>query len=210
MRPVLINAASARETLLPPLNRDGCKLTTESQRSACVWDGRCSHHRSHFGSRSERGDAFAQPLFFRAFATWNGCAKSKRLVAGVGGATITVAILAQGLSEVMRSRNLSFLERAAPGQKTFFNKTEIEKANSTLRASRAVPHPSTDRAFRRLTSEFGWDRVYSTKYGRWRNHFFRTAHKSENHIGYLKFYLNLVLGHTTAPRDLKKCWPEGR
>ena len=44
------------------------------------------------------------------------------------------------------------------------------KANSTLRASRAVPHPSTDRAFRRLTSEFGWDRVYSTKYGRWRKH----------------------------------------
>ena len=45
-----------------------------------------------------------------------------------------------------------------------------KKANSTLRASRAVPHPSTDRAFRRLTSEFGWDRVYSTKYGRWRKH----------------------------------------
>ena len=44
----------------------------------------------------------------------------------------------------------------------------MKKANSTLRASRAVPHPSTDRAFRRLTSEFGWDRVYSTKYGRWR------------------------------------------
>jgi hypothetical protein len=43
-----------------------------------------------------------------------------------------------------------------------------QKANSTLRASRAVPHPSTDRAFRRLTSEFGWDRVCSTKYGRWR------------------------------------------
>ena len=46
---------------------------------------------------------------------------------------------------------------------------EKQKANSTLRASRAVPHPSTDRAFRRLTSEFGWDRVYSTKYGRWRH-----------------------------------------
>ena len=46
---------------------------------------------------------------------------------------------------------------------------KTKKANSTLRASRAVPHPSTDRAFRRLTSEFGWDRVHSTKYGRWRN-----------------------------------------
>ena len=42
-----------------------------------------------------------------------------------------------------------------------------KKANSTLGPSRAVPHPSTDRAFRRLTSEFGWDRVYLTKYGRW-------------------------------------------
>ena len=43
-----------------------------------------------------------------------------------------------------------------------------KNANSTLRASRAVPHPSTDRAFQRLTSEFRWDRVHSMKYGRWR------------------------------------------
>ena len=42
------------------------------------------------------------------------------------------------------------------------------KANSTLRTSQAVPHPSTDRALHRLTSEFGWDRVYSMQYGRWR------------------------------------------
>ena len=42
------------------------------------------------------------------------------------------------------------------------------KANGTRRASQAVPHPSTDRALRRLTSEFGWDRVHSTQYGRWR------------------------------------------
>ena len=48
------------------------------------------------------------------------------------------------------------------------NWNKNKNANSTLRASRAVPHPSTDRAFRRLTSEFGWDRVCSTKYGRWR------------------------------------------
>ncbi len=45
---------------------------------------------------------------------------------------------------------------------------EWQKANNTPRASRAVPHLSTNRAFRRLTSEFGWDRVHSTKYGRWR------------------------------------------
>ena len=43
-----------------------------------------------------------------------------------------------------------------------------EKASSTLRSSRAVPHPSTNRALRRLTSEFGRDPVHSTRYGRWR------------------------------------------
>ena len=43
-----------------------------------------------------------------------------------------------------------------------------EKANSTLRASRAVPHPSTDRALRRLTSEVRRDPVHSTRYGRQR------------------------------------------
>ena len=42
------------------------------------------------------------------------------------------------------------------------------KASSTRRASQAVPHPSTDRALRSLTSEFEWDRVCSTQYGRWR------------------------------------------
>ena len=44
-----------------------------------------------------------------------------------------------------------------------------EKADSTLRSSRAVPHPSTNRALRRLTSEVGRDPVHSTRYGRQRN-----------------------------------------
>ena len=43
-----------------------------------------------------------------------------------------------------------------------------QKASSTLRSSRAVPHPSTNRALRRLTSEFGRDPVHSTRYGRQR------------------------------------------
>ena len=43
------------------------------------------------------------------------------------------------------------------------------KAGSTLRSSRAVPHPSTNRALRRLTVEFGRDPVHSTRYGRWRH-----------------------------------------
>ena len=42
-----------------------------------------------------------------------------------------------------------------------------KKTSSILRASQAVPHPSTDRALQSLTSEFGWDRVYSMQYGRW-------------------------------------------
>ena len=45
---------------------------------------------------------------------------------------------------------------------------ENEKADSTLRSSRAVPHPSTNRALRRLTSEVGRDPVHSTRYGRQR------------------------------------------
>ena len=153
MRPVLINAASSRETLLPSLNRDGCKLATEGQRSACVWDGRCSHHRSHFGSRSERGDAFAQPLFFEA--------------------------------------------HGATTENIFQQNPKTEKANSTLRASRAVPHPSTDRAFRRLTSEFGWDRVYSTKYGRWRKHQPEIEHASKR-----DFKSNAKTGKTGLLEDM--------
>ena len=43
-----------------------------------------------------------------------------------------------------------------------------KKADSTLRTSRAVPHPSTDRALCRLTSEVRRDPVHSTRYGRQR------------------------------------------
>ena len=41
-----------------------------------------------------------------------------------------------------------------------------QKASSTRMASQAVPHPSTDRALQRLTSEFERDLVYSLWYGR--------------------------------------------
>ena len=40
------------------------------------------------------------------------------------------------------------------------------KADSTLESSQAVPHPSTNRALCRLTSEVGRDPVHSTRYGR--------------------------------------------
>ena len=49
---------------------------------------------------------------------------------------------------------------------TLANLPKTKKASSTLRASQAVPHPSTDRALQRLTSEFGRDPVYSLRYGR--------------------------------------------
>ena len=51
-------------------------------------------------------------------------------------------------------------------EKHINKKKTCKKASSTLRTSRAVTHPSTIRAFRRLTSEFGWDPVFSTQYGR--------------------------------------------
>ena len=55
--------------------------------------------------------------------------------------------------------------------KMFFPTSTIPpkgKADSTRRCSQAVPHPSTNRALRRLTSEVGRDPVYSTRYGRQR------------------------------------------
>ena len=51
---------------------------------------------------------------------------------------------------------------------SLLRKLSWQKAGSTLRSSRAVPHPSTNRALRRLTSEVGRDPVHSTRYGRQR------------------------------------------
>ena len=46
-----------------------------------------------------------------------------------------------------------------------------KKADSTLRSSQAVPHPNTNRALCRLTSEVGRDPVHSTRYGHQRKSF---------------------------------------
>ena len=43
------------------------------------------------------------------------------------------------------------------------------QTSSTRRCSQTVTHPSTNRALCQLTSEFRWDRVYTSQYGRWRN-----------------------------------------
>ena len=58
-----------------------------------------------------------------------------------------------------------------------FNKVRAcrSKADSTLRSSQAVPHPSTNRALCRLTSEVRRDPVHSTWYGR--------RQQAESHIG---------------------------
>ena len=42
---------------------------------------------------------------------------------------------------------------------------EFAKADSSLRSSQAVHHPSTNRALRRFTSEVERDPVHSTQYG---------------------------------------------
>ena len=47
------------------------------------------------------------------------------------------------------------------------------KADSTLGASQAVPHPSTGRALCRLTLEVARDPVHSTLYGRRRKNYSR-------------------------------------
>ena len=57
------------------------------------------------------------------------------------------------------------------------------KADSTLRSSQAVPHPSTNRALRRLTSEVRRDPVYSTRYGRQRDFWYPTAHLAISGFG---------------------------
>ena len=58
--------------------------------------------------------------------------------------------------------------RAGPSVSPCVHRYTAQKADSTLRSSRAVPHPSTNRALCRLTSEVERDPVHSTRYGRQR------------------------------------------
>ena len=76
---------------------------------------------------------------------------------------VTVAVLAQGAIPA-RARGPPTISGLCCPPPLRAN----QKADSTLRASRAVPHPSTDRALRRLTSEVRRDPVHSTRYGRQR------------------------------------------
>ena len=69
-----------------------------------------------------------------------------------------------------------------------------EKADSTLRSSQAVPHPSTDRALSRLTSEVERDPVHSTWYGRQRQFSLVTYIRDRT----FKVYQNKILKCTTS------------
>ena len=60
-----------------------------------------------------------------------------------------------------------------------------KKASSTQRASQAVPHPSADRALRRLTSEFGRDPVYSSRYGRRRTEIVANGNDHTSGVGFV-------------------------
>ncbi len=81
------------------------------------------------------------------------------------------------------------------------------KADSTLRTSQAVPHPSTNRALRRLTSEVRRDPVHSTRYGRQRSHIYfgssRPEHRPEHRICVFVCVLGGCFVHSIVSRG---CW----
>ena len=73
-----------------------------------------------------------------------------------------------GLDVLLFALSLFSFFRLAPAFLRPVGRGEIVKADSTLRSSQAVPHPSTNRALRCLTSEVERDPVHSTRYGRQR------------------------------------------
>ena len=83
------------------------------------------------------------------------------------------------------------------------------KADSTLRSSQAVPHPSTNRALRRLTSEVERDPVHSTRYGRQRRLYSWCCQPLQNlGHGLLQALLRRWLGPwLQARRRLTESWP---
>ena len=150
----------------------------------------CKFHRSHFGSRYKFGccghaslSAACSDSCWLAHCTW--CVQ----VVECG---VLLGICRSGVSALTRarSRTLHYHRPVQAHQRVSFplykedlkvlsafrmrvllcqSKTRMRKADSTLRSSRAVPHPSTNRALRRLTSEVRRDPVHSTRYGRQRN-----------------------------------------
>ena len=86
-----------------------------------------------------------------------------------------------------------------------------KKADSTLRSSQAVPHPSTNRALCCLTSEVERDPVHSTRYGRRRNlpcclHFSSQNMSHDCHLGNLSCLQCLDLRRM----QMRLAWPCAR
>jgi hypothetical protein len=90
---------------------------------------------------------------------------------------VTVAILAQGTSWADAATQAYFVvvppayvsQNVRNNKNWNMNPKKTTNADSTLRSSQAVPHPSTNRALRHLTSEFRRDPVHWTRYGRQRH-----------------------------------------
>ena len=92
------------------------------------------------------------------------------------GRTVSLKMLLAARSSTGRDCHMTYthakslyyivLQRKAAAEKD-------KKADSTLRSSQAVPHPSTNRALCHLTSEVRRDPVHWTRYGRQRQCHFR-------------------------------------
>ena len=82
------------------------------------------------------------------------------------------------------------------------------KADSTLRTSQAVPHPSTNRALCRLTSEVGRDPVHSTRYGRQRKS--RNVCELENLFMPEGYGATVPVGRGTVPEGRAQHGPRSK
>ena len=121
-----------------------------------------------------------------ATVTFSASLASLAMVANLGYMCHSGALLVPSRAQALH-RGVHLLPRA---------QSQHKKADSTLRSSRAVPHPSTDRALRRLTSEVRRDPVHSTRYGRQRSHIYfgssRPEHRPEHRICVFVFWVGAL------------------
>ena len=80
----------------------------------------------------------------------------------------------------------------------------MKKADSTLRTSQAVPHPSTIRALCHLTSEVERDPVHLTWYGRQRKYFFKFFCVLFAHASTSVKILTLLPGNREVPGSIPR------
>ena len=131
-----------------------------------------------------------QPIYFYiAFSRpkSNSCISTASRIANVGHTTTWNSL---GNSE-HGNDDLGWVCARSPNDLDEGHEEFVEKADSTLRSSQAVPHPSTNRALCCLTSEVKRDPVHSMRYGRRRR---------------LKLLRSLALEYRPA-QLLAGCWP---